>query len=108
MTSDKIKQLKKQRLTEDIKALFNQIDDVRYYTIRPAIGQITRKHFSNASDLFIYYVGMYALALYDLEQDKENVRLLKVVKNEEAYINMFIAKCKLTKFELLEDKELPF
>jgi len=111
-TESRIKQEKKQQMTEDIKALFDTLDDVRLYTMRPAIEKIVRLHFPRTREIFIYYVGVYALALYDvykmeLKQEKD-ARLLKVLKNTEKDIDKFISEYKLSQFDLTQSTDLPF
>ena len=109
---NKIKELKKQRLTEDIKTLFKYLDDVKLYIIRPLIEKITITHFSRANVLFVYYVNIYALTLYDVYKmelkNEKNERLIKVLKNAEKDVDKFITKYELSDIDMLETEDLPF
>ena len=108
----KIKRYKKRIMTKEIKALFNHLDDVKLYIMRPLIEKIVKTHFSKASPLLIYYVCIYALALYDvhkmeLKQEK-NKRLLRVLENAKKDVDKFIANYELSQIDMLEIKDLPF
>ena len=112
MTKQEIKHEMKKLLIEDIKELFNQLDEVKLYLITEPVHKLVKLHFKNASDLFKYYACRYALALYEvfiLEQKQlETKQAQRTLAYYEKDLDKFIEKYELTQSEIEKIDSLPF